>query len=215
MYRCGLQSRWICSASKVLLKRVWQSIQKSSIWQYSVSAELKDGVDPVIQCNAYFTHPEIIRKLNMRRILNVRSKKYWIRKLATLKFYFDSKKYIDLIDWQNTHVTEPPLLEDMSRDRRDGNVSGKWWDTRGRFSSIPLLLSGCWMDSETGDQTIVCVCGKKARDGFNRIRMGVPQTVASPSWGSERACLPWEKKFWGEKEIWAILFMANWLFEYK
>ena len=89
---------------------------------------MKNVVDQVIQRNAYFAHPEnillsmitadskTIREFDVPSILKVRSEKYGIRKFVIPTLNFDAKNYTDLIDWQNTDVTEPPLLEDISVD---------------------------------------------------------------------------------------------------
>ena len=103
-------------------KHLWHSIQRSRY----LSAELKRVVDPVIQCNVYFAHPEnillcmitdnseTIRKLGMRHILRARLKKYGIRKFVILLLNFSATSYTNFIDWQNVNLTEPPLLTYIS-----------------------------------------------------------------------------------------------------
>ena len=57
-----------------------------------------------------------VRELGIRLNLRARSEKYGISQFRAPKLNFDAKDYIDLIDWQETEVTEPPLLADISED---------------------------------------------------------------------------------------------------
>ena len=91
--------------------------------------DLKKVINPVIQRNAYFAHPEnillslitddskTIRELGMRRILWARSESYWLRKFSIPTLNFNAQSYIDLIDWQLTDVTKPPLLANVPVDK--------------------------------------------------------------------------------------------------
>jgi hypothetical protein len=95
--------------------------------------ELKAVVDPVIQRNAYFSHPENlllsmltdddrkIRELACRRILKARSlngsKGSIPRTFEIPVINFESDVYYDMIDWQSAELklTEPPLLSCFER----------------------------------------------------------------------------------------------------
>ena len=56
-----------------------------------------------------------IRKLGLCRILKARSNPAaGVRKFKVSALKYDSPAYIDMIDWQSTDITEPPLLVDVS-----------------------------------------------------------------------------------------------------
>ncbi|CAH1998449.1 unnamed protein product [Acanthoscelides obtectus] len=89
-------------------------------------ANLKSIVDPVIQRNSYFAHPENvllamltdsqphIRELAARRILKARSvtiKDLRIFKLPQINF--NASTYYDLLNWQED-ISEPPLLKSVT-----------------------------------------------------------------------------------------------------
>ncbi|GBN22264.1 hypothetical protein AVEN_108537-1 [Araneus ventricosus] len=91
-------------------KHVFETIKKSRY----LSAELKSGIDPVIQRNGYFGNPEIIliamitedrnfiRGLGLRRIMASRARNsIGPRKFTIPDFNFEAKDYHELIDWQN------------------------------------------------------------------------------------------------------------------
>ncbi|GBL73277.1 hypothetical protein AVEN_159320-1 [Araneus ventricosus] len=95
----------------------------------SLARQLSDNVKQIIykvfSNNAYFAHPEHllltmlhdsrkhIRELAVRRILGAREKKTkksgGLRLFKLPKLNFKAAYYVDLIDWSNCVVTEPPL----------------------------------------------------------------------------------------------------------
>src|SRR6218665_338321 len=91
---------------------------------------IKAVIDPVIQCNGFFGHPENIllgmisdtRKhicaLGLRRILKSRNDSHpenGVGAFVIPELNFAASDYIDLIDWQNLSITEPPVLSTLSR----------------------------------------------------------------------------------------------------
>lgn len=92
--------------------------------------ELKKVIDPVIQRNGYYAHPEnillsmltddrqYVRELGLRRILKVRKNKTQgnlnQRKFKIPKIVFDSKDYIDMINWKDEIISEPPIIAHVS-----------------------------------------------------------------------------------------------------
>lgn len=90
--------------------------------------EVKRVVLPVIQRNAFFAHSEnlllamigdereVLRKLGWRRILKARKdvQEGVVRQfiIPTLKFH--CQDYTEVIDWQDTKVTEPPMTMHLS-----------------------------------------------------------------------------------------------------
>ncbi|CAH1110778.1 unnamed protein product [Psylliodes chrysocephalus] len=94
-------------------------------------AAVKDVIDPVIQRNAFFDHPENIllsmltddrkpmRELALRRILKCRVNGLYnrnIRQFKVTKLNFDTQDYTELINWQSVSVIEPPLTIKVSDD---------------------------------------------------------------------------------------------------
>nr|CAI5856215.1 unnamed protein product [Callosobruchus analis] len=87
-------------------------------------------IDPVIERNAYFAHPENtllcmlndknanLRELALRRILKARSIYYseGIREFKIPKINVEATTYDDLIDWQNYELSEPPILASIPND---------------------------------------------------------------------------------------------------
>jgi len=108
--------------------------------QVSLSTVRTEVDKPVIQRNAYFGHPENIilamltderkhiRELGLRRILKVRKKEKFpkttkrrrteeteaIREFNIPKLNFEATDYVDLINWQESDITEPPLTMNIS-----------------------------------------------------------------------------------------------------
>jgi hypothetical protein len=112
---------WFCIKSKPSYKdgarHLWQTIHLSRY----LPDKLKQIVDPVLQRNGFFGHPENlllamitderkhVRELGLRRILKARSTRVvGIRKFTVPALNYDVSNYIYLIDWQNTDITEPP-----------------------------------------------------------------------------------------------------------
>lgn len=94
-------------------QHLWKTIQLSRY----LSSELKAVIDPVIQRNGFYAHPENIilsmmsekrphvRKLGLLCIMKARGMKSstaGIRqfKIPVLNFESSSSDYIDMIDWQ-------------------------------------------------------------------------------------------------------------------
>ena len=89
--------------------------------------ELEQVIDPVLKRNSFFAHPENlllamitddrihVRKLGLSRILKARSQRVaGVRKFAVPALNYDSSDYIEMINWQTTHITEPPLIFEVS-----------------------------------------------------------------------------------------------------
>lgn len=95
--------------------------------------EVRKVIDPVIQRNAFYGHPENIllamvvdarleiRVDAMNKIMKIRQKKTKektndpkIRVFAIPTINFEAKEYTDLIQWDS--VTEPPLLKSFEED---------------------------------------------------------------------------------------------------
>lgn len=94
-----------------------------------LSENLKKILDPVIQRNAYFAHPEnimltmlvddheFIRELGYCRILKARtSKPESDRQFKIPSLNFEATSYEDLVFWANLNVTELPILAKLTED---------------------------------------------------------------------------------------------------
>jgi hypothetical protein len=157
-------------------KHVWKTIQRSRY----LSTEFKDVIDPVIQRNAYFAHPEnlllsmitderkTIRELGMRRILRARSESCGLRKFSIPTLNFNAQNYIDLIDWQMTDVTEPPLLADV--DSIEMLVASGETPVID-FPKYPCHTQAVERCVKLVTEASASVCGEMARDGFIRVRL--------------------------------------------
>ena len=93
-----------------------------------LSKEHKNIVDPVLQRNAYFCHPENIllamlvdkrmhiRELGLRQIIKCRESydnQMSFRPFKVLNLNLNARDYVDMINWQNVNVTEPPLTRQV------------------------------------------------------------------------------------------------------
>jgi len=166
------------SSCKDGARHVWQTISNSRY----LSAELRAVIDPVIQRNAYFSHPENIllcmlsddrkhiRELAMRRILRARSEQFGLRVFSIPKLNFEAKEYIDLIDWQMTALSEPPILANNSSDDIEMFVACD--DTPLLdFPKYPCHTQAVERCVKLTTEASSSVCGVKSRDGFIRARL--------------------------------------------
>lgn len=77
---------------------------------------IKKLIDPVIQKNGFFRHPEIvddrkqIRELGYRKILKARSQQQegGVRIFKLPSINFEAKDYTELVDWTQCKMTPPP-----------------------------------------------------------------------------------------------------------
>ena len=98
---------------------------------------LKTVVDPAIQRNGCFGHPEntlltmltderpTIRELGLHRIMRARASKTSLRGVRCFKvpkLNFDATEYINMIDWHNCVITEPPATKSLSDEELESLV---------------------------------------------------------------------------------------------
>lgn len=146
--------------------------------------ELKKVVDPVIQRNAFFTHPENlllamltdekseIRKLALRRIMKSRKQKRTssVRSFCVPVINFEATSYIDMIDWQKTPITEPPIVMDIDDDTFLTMIREE--DTpRLDFARYPCHTQSVERHVKLVTEASQAVCGPEKRDGFIRARL--------------------------------------------
>ena len=147
-----------------------------------LSKELRAVIDPVIQRNGYFAHPEsvllsmltddrkYIRELALHCIIRARSEQYGLRTFCIPKINFTAKDYIDLIHWQNTAISEPPILTNTSVTDLEMFVAS------GDVPVVDFAKYPCHTQSVERCVKLVtsasaAVSGVKARDGFIRVRL--------------------------------------------
>lgn len=107
------------------LKHVFESIKTTRY----LDKALLDVIDPVIERNSFFDHPENvlvtmaldkrkhIRELALRNILKAGQnyqKGKSIRNFITPQLNFEANDYLELIQWSSCKVTSPPLLRAIS-----------------------------------------------------------------------------------------------------
>jgi len=165
-------------------KHLWMLANKSRY----LPDYLKSIVDPVIQRNAFFAHPEnvllsmitderkSIRELGIRRIMKARSSKKpqrGIRIFHPPSLNFHAADYTELIDWQSCEVTEPPLTKDINDDDLEQlihNADDSAIDLL-RFPKFPCHTQAVERSVKTVTESSLLVVGQHARDGLVRARL--------------------------------------------
>ncbi|GBL98600.1 hypothetical protein AVEN_19667-1 [Araneus ventricosus] len=131
-------------------KYVFQAIQSSRY----LSDELLQVVDPVMQRNAFFEHPENvllamlvddrehIRELGHRRILKAIVRKKTVRNFVPPKINIQASDYIEIINWNSCVVYPPLMLRDLSEDDIKSLINS---DTKAHQRNTKVFLShaGC------------------------------------------------------------------------
>lgn len=171
-----------------------QHLHQSIVLSRYLSSDLKAVIDPVIERNGFFGHPENVlismiaddrnhvKELALRRILKARKAKrsalnqtntmHNVRTFNLPAFDLSATDYVDLIKWEN--VTEPPLTERFSDDM----ISEAIVNTSIISSSILPTFKGFPCHSQATERIVktvteasAAVCGSYRRDGFIRNRL--------------------------------------------
>lgn len=152
---------------------------------------LKSIVDPVIQRNGFFGHPEnimiamiadereTIRVLALRRVKKAREQlgtsSNSVRSFVLPKFNFNAEDYSHIIDWNVVGILcDPPILRNISLDVISDCIQNP------KF--IETIILPCIKDYPCHTQATECcveivteasaaVCSPMRRDGFIRTRM--------------------------------------------
>lgn len=153
--------------------------------------DLRRIVDPVIQRNGFFGHPENIllsmitdqrlhiRELGLRRILKVRTQTNAptaLRRFVVPQLDFDANDYVELINWQDVEITEPPLTVSISDDAIKlfvANGSAPVVD----FPRFPCHTQAVERCVKLVTESSANVCSAEARDGFIRTRVAARATM--------------------------------------
>lgn len=141
---------------------------------------IKEIIDPVIQRNSFFCHPENmmlamifderqhIRELGYRRILKARHEapvEGHIRPFKLSTINFQATDYTELIDWTNCKLTPPPLLSSMTTEYISTLLNNK------ALPEFEYLKFPCHTQSVERCVKLVTeaagkVCGHENREGF-------------------------------------------------
>ncbi|GBP05516.1 Kynurenine formamidase [Eumeta japonica] len=161
-------------------RHLWKLIESSRF----LSSALKAVIDPVIQRNAYFAHPENlllmmltdgekhIRELAARRILKIRSSPTTGKLPRTFEvpeLNFDAKSYIDLINWQETNF-DPPILKNKTNDELIQIIEKKGDETM-LFLRLPCHTQAVERSVKIVTEAAMSACDKKARDGIIHAKL--------------------------------------------
>lgn len=144
--------------------------------------DLKVAVQSSLQRNAFMAHPEHIllgmlfdprphiRVLASKRIEKARQTQLRVDRVFKPPLVnFDADDYIDLIDWNSTTVTEPPLTSKLSKEEIESIVQSGSSD-RLEFT-IPLHTQAVERIVKEVTSASKHVCGAHERDGFIRSRL--------------------------------------------
>lgn len=160
---------------------LWRAIKLSRY----LPDTLKAVVDPVLQRNGFFGHPENIllamisdsrkniRELGLRRILKARkssSPGVPLRRFTIPKLNFSAADYVDLVDWQTVKVTEPPVIAELSQSNLESFVAEDDIPVVG-FPRFPCHTQSVERFVKLVTESCAAVCGTKSRDGFILCRL--------------------------------------------
>lgn len=147
-----------------------------------LSTELKAIVDPVIQRNGYFAHPENIllamltdskqhiRELGARRILKARSNQDDTPRLFQIPdLNFSASSYIELIDWQGI-ITSPPVLKLIPNEEIEKFVSRNG-DGDLHFLRLPCHSQAVERAVKTVTEASAKLSTKTAREGYIKTQI--------------------------------------------
>lgn len=174
-------------------KHVFKAIQTTRY----LPENLLKVINPVIERNAYFAHPETlmlsmiiderkhIRELGFRRILKARQsvETNGIRVFKPPKINFEAKDYTEIIDWQSCSLTPPPLLQKVTDEEIKLIVSQDSSQILD-FKKYPCHTQAVERCVKLVSEASSKVCGHMARDGF--IRSTLVSRTNMPEFSSKK-----------------------------
>ncbi|KAL4720604.1 hypothetical protein ACJJTC_006946 [Scirpophaga incertulas] len=191
---------WFCIKKTKLFtdgpKLVHQSIETSRY----LKDELKAVIDPVIERNGFFAHPEHvmitmtqdprkhIRELGLRRIIKARErdqKRKTIRTYVAPKLNFSATDYTELNDWTNCQFSSPPLLKDVTDDELKTYIKTEEvpkWEILSQ--KMPVHTQAVERSVKLVSEASAKVCGSAARDGYIRTTLKSRSTM--PAFDNKR-----------------------------
>lgn len=146
---------------------------------------IKVILDPVVQRNAFFCHPENmmlamimderphIREIGYRRILKSRnepSAKGYVRDFKIPSINFSANDYTELIDWSMCKLTPPPLLSKMPTEYIDSLLKDKILPEF-NYLKFPCHTQSVERCVKLVTEAAEKVCGHENRDGYIRATL--------------------------------------------
>lgn len=138
-------------------------------------------IDSVIKNNCYFGHPEnvllamihddspTIRELGLRRILKARSAfSEELRRFSFPSLNLNASHYHEMVDWQNTPVTEPPATKKIPDEELKRLITNK--EKPSCIPSFPCHTQAVERAIKLVTEASSSVIGEE-RDGFIRAKM--------------------------------------------
>lgn len=161
-------------------KIVFETIRTSRY----LSQNLLQVIDPVIERNAFFAHPEnlllamivdesrYIRELGLRRIWKARSlmKGKPIRNFNTPRINFVATDYTDMICWATCKLSPPPLLRRIT-DEEIKQLIHSGTPLAPDFNDFPCHTQAVERCVKLVSEASKKVCGVDARDGLIRTTL--------------------------------------------
>ena len=159
---------------------LWRTISRSRY----LPKVYKAVIDPVIQRNGFFGHPENIllgmitdtrkhiRALGLRRILRSRNecKETGVREFDIPKLNFSAIDYIDLIEWQNLNITEPPVISTLSKAEIEEYIASECVPAL-EFPKFPCHTQSVERSVKLVTEASAAVIGQTSRHGFILARL--------------------------------------------
>ncbi|KAL4712560.1 hypothetical protein ACJJTC_007576 [Scirpophaga incertulas] len=191
-------SRWLTTANRAL--RLYISQENPTAEFQEIVDELKAVIDPVIERNGFFAHPEHvmitmtqdprkhIRELGLRRIIKARErdqKRKTIRTYVAPKLNFSATDYTELNDWTNCQFSSPPLLKDVTDDELKTYIKTEEvpkWEILSQ--KMPVHTQAVERSVKLVSEASAKVCGSAARDGYIRTTLKSRSTM--PAFDNKR-----------------------------
>jgi len=177
---------WFSIKTKPLCIFGAKHLHKTIMLSRYLPNSLKAVIDPVIQRNGFFGHPENIliamladdrqdiNVLALRRILKARQafkkpSRNIIRTFEIPQFNFEATDYIDIINWADVTVTEPPLTKQLDDQVISGCIMNPQTTNNIIVSNIkqfPCHTQATERCVKLVTEASASVCGPSRRDGF-------------------------------------------------
>ena len=139
---------------------------------------VRDVVNKVLQRNAFFAHPENIliamlfddeehvRELEWRQVLKTRISATTKRGTFIVpKLLLNSQKYYEIIDWQCTAISEPPVLKRISNVVIENHIKSRMLPQE-LFPMFPCHTQAVERAVKLVTEASACVVSSSERDAY-------------------------------------------------
>ena len=143
-----------------------------------MTKRVRDVVHKVLQRNAFFAHPENIliamlfddeehvRELGWRRVLKTRISATTKRRTFIVpKLLLNSQKYYEIIDWQCTAISEPPVLKRISNVVIENHIKSRMLPQE-LFPMFPCHTQAVERAVKLVTEASACVVSSSEKDGY-------------------------------------------------